>query len=79
MYVQTIRNTVYGPKGETFGVVYDTITEPYTEWYWTEQEAWDRRDELLDMHIRGVRVIGSATVVAVAGLGSEEDDAPTWM
>lgn len=63
-FEQIIRNPHCGVGGRPFTVIAvcdDTIIK---EGYWTQAEALDRRDQLLDQGWVPVRVLGLPTVIA---------------
>jgi len=67
-----IHNPHHEATGETFAVVVRTALGETRVPCWTEAEANDIRDSLLDAGLQ-VRVIGMPTMLAYAGFGREED------
>jgi hypothetical protein len=66
MYRQIIRNTIYGPQGQTYRVRV-TLSSGGTvqAWYWTGREALEARDRLLDLGFRP-QVDGLPTIIGCA-------------
>jgi len=63
----TIHQPHYGPQGRPFAVVADGPGGRVEEAFWTEAEAWSRRDKLLDAGCWHVRVIGAPLRITVVG------------
>jgi hypothetical protein len=63
----TIHNPHYGEGGRPFTVRAIGQAGELEESFWTQGEAWERRDQLLDAGYHSVRVLGAPTIITVVG------------
>lgn len=64
MHVQTIYKPIVGPKGHPYCVQYRLNGQLLREWYWTAEDAMNRRDECFDLGYRDIQVLGLPTTAA---------------
>lgn len=67
LHTTVIRNPHYGPQGRPFTVRAIGQAGELAESFWTEAEAWERRDQLVDAGYQMVHVLGAPTIITVVG------------